>query len=775
MNMKRIVRAFSRLAAVGAFLMAARPVAAETFAVGDQDFLLDGKPYVIRCGEMHFSRIAPEYWRHRLQMAKAMGLNTVCAYLFWNVHEPEEGKFNFSGAADAARFCKLAQEEGLHVVLRPGPYSCAEWDFGGFPWWLLKTPDIKLRTRDPRFLDAAKAYLTAVGKQLAPMQVTNGGPIIMVQVENEYGFWGNDSEYLGTIKDDLVQAGFNVPFFQCDPVSQLWSGHRDDLLSVVNFGSNPEWAFNELRKVQKTGPLMAGEYYPGWFDAWGGGHATGSTQHVVDELKYMLDHRESFSIYMAHGGTSFGFSAGANSPPFKPQSTSYDYDAPISEAGWDTAKFNAIRELFSKYLQPGETLPPVPARNAVIAVPEFELNQVSSLLEDLPKPVVSEQPLSFEKLDQPYGCVLYRTNLPAGPACRLVITELHDYATVLVDGERVATLDRRRGQSGCTLPAREKAARLDILVDSFGRINFGPGMKDFKGITKQVSLMTEAGETVLSNWEQYKLPLETLSRNRHYKAGRTDDPAFYRGAFKVDQVGDTFLDTTDWGKGMVWINGHNLGRYWKIGPQQTLYVPGPWLKTGSNDVVVFENDGLTKPVLRGLAQPILNQVKAEPGRTHRATGQAIRLDGLTPVYEGTLENNADPQVVKFAAPAKGRYLTIEALSSHANDKFATLAELYAVSTDGKDISRLNWQVAYADSEEMAAENGSADNVFDMQPTTFWHSRWAGNNVPGLPHQIVIDLGAVKELSGLRMLQRPDTPTRIKEFRVFLTEELPPGV
>ena len=324
--------------------------AAASFTIGGNNFLLAGQPFLIRCGEMHFARIPPEYWQHRLHLARAMGLNTACAYVFWNSVEPEPGRFDFSGASDVARFCRLAQTEGLKVVLRPGPYSCAEWDLGGLPWWLLKIPDIKLRSQDPRFLEASRRYLQAIGRQLAPLQVTRGGPIIMVQVENEYGSYGNDKQYMGLLAGYLKEAGFEVPLFTCDGPKELKNDSREDLFCVVNFGSNPEKNFQTLRTIRAKGPLMCGEYYPGWFDSWGSKHHTGPTAKVVSELGWMLEHNASFSIYMVHGGTSFGFSAGANSPPFSPEATSYDYDAPITEAGWASPKYFALRELFLKHL-----------------------------------------------------------------------------------------------------------------------------------------------------------------------------------------------------------------------------------------------------------------------------------------------------------------------------------------------------------------------------------------------------------------------------------------
>jgi beta-galactosidase len=592
-------------------VMGARLVVAQsTFVIGTNDFLLDGKAFQIRCGEMHFARIPRESWSHRLQMAHAMGLNTVCAYLFWNTHEPLPGQFDFGGDVDVAEFCRLAQKEGLKVILRPGPYSCAEWDFGGFPWWLLKNPEIKVRTRDAEFLGACKRYVTEVGKHLAPLQVTRGGPIIMVQVENEYGSYGNDKEYIRTLRDYTKEAGFEVPLFTCDGPTQLRRDTLDDLFCVVNFDGGPESNFKALRAIRPTGPLMCGEYYPGWFDSWGKAHHFGDTKKVVNEIGWMLEHNASFSIYLVHGGTTFGFNAGANSPPFSPQSTSYDYDAPISEAGWDTPKFHALRELFSKHLAEGEKLPEVPARKPVIKIEPFSFAESAPLLANLPAARKEERPHSMEMYDQAHGCILYRTQIPAGGEAKLNIRQVHDYALVLVDGKKITTLDRRKNQNSVTLPARAAAGTLDILVDTFGRINYGKDIHDRKGITEKVELTIRDETKELTGWEIFNCPMDVAElKGLKFAQGTTEMPAFYLGTFKLTEVGDTFLDVSKWGKGAVWVNGHNLGRYWNIGPQQTLYCPGPWLKAGENEVIVFEFNGAKEHTMTGLVEPIVNEVR----------------------------------------------------------------------------------------------------------------------------------------------------------------------
>jgi beta-galactosidase len=474
-----------------------------TFAIGTNDFLLDGRRFQIRCGEIHAPRVPREYWRHRLQMARAMGLNAVCAYLFWNLHEPRPGRFDWTGQGDAAEFCRLAQQEGLWVILRPGPYACAEWEMGGLPWWLLKADDLQLRTRDPRYLDAAKRYLKEAGRRLSPLQITRGGPILMVQVENEYGFYGKDAEYMGQLRQAMVDAGFEVPLFACNPPYALKNGYRPDLFPVVNFGSDPAGAFRSLREILPQGPLMCGEFYPGWFDTWGAPHHLGKTGPYLGDLEYMLKEGASFSIYMAHGGTTFGFWSGADRP-FKPDTSSYDYDAPISEAGWPTDKFFKTRNLFARYLLPGEIIPEPPGRNPVIALSAVKVKQLAPLFANLGQPIADPQPHTFEHYDQPFGCIVYRTVIPAGPAATLAAKAIHDIGQVFLDGERIGFTDRRSGNYRVRVPERKRPARLDLLVEAMGRVNFGPEVHDRKGLLGPVTL----GGSELAGWQVFQLPLD---------------------------------------------------------------------------------------------------------------------------------------------------------------------------------------------------------------------------------------------------------------------------
>lgn len=750
---------------------------AHTFGWNDSDFLLDGKRFLIRSGEMHHERIPVPYWRHRLKMAKAMGLNTVCAYLFWNHIEPEPGKWSFKGQSDVAAYCKIAHEEGLKVILRPGPYSCAEWEFGGFPYWLLKHEGIQLRTRDPYYLSAVKRYLTAVGKQLAPLQWTRGGPIIMVQVENEYGSYGSDKEYIGILAKNLREAGFEVPLFTCDGPSQLKNDTRDDLFCAVNFGGNPEPHFKALREIRPRGPLICAEFYPGWFDSWGGRHHTGSTEGVVRDLKYMLDHNASFSIYMAHGGTSFGFTSGANCPPFSPQSSSYDYDAPINENGDPTPKFFALRELFSKYLLPGETLPPVPNKIPVGALKSAKLSEFASLAENLPKPVMGKAPKTFEDLNLAYGAVLYRTEIPMGRAATLRFDEVHDYAVVSLDGKRIGVIDRRRGKRILQLPARKSPAQLEILVEAMGRVNYGGFLHDRKGLIGKVMLIgatKEGYDFEPGTWEMFKLPYDSeFVRKLKFRTASGNGPGIYRGFLDVDQPRDTFLDVRNWNKGLLWVNGQNLGRFWSIGPQQTMYVPGCWLKKGRNEVLVLDyGEKVETRTVQGLAKPILDEPHPEVANLHRRAEQKLVLGGLQPIVGGAFAQGDKAQTFPFAL-TKARYVCLESLDSQAGDPFASCAEFFVFGADGKDLPRAAWKIAFADSEESEGEDGNSENMIDGDPRTIWHTQWVSGG-PGHPHTVVIDLGQVVEISGMRYLPRPmqsngHPPGRIRGFRFYASE------
>jgi beta-galactosidase len=759
---------------VGLWADVAQGQATHKFSIGEQDFLLDGQRVQIRCGEIHFARVPREYWGQRLKLCKAMGLNTVCAYLFWNYHEWEQGKYNWSGQADAAEFCRLAQQEGLWVILRPGPYACAEWDMGGLPWWLLKKDGIQLRSRDPDFLTATRTWLKEVGRVLGPMQITKGGPILMVQVENEYGFYGDDAKYMGEIRQALLDGGFDVPLFACNPPYALKKGFRDDLFNVVNFGNNPAAGFKALREIQPTGPLMCGEFYPGWFDTWGFPHHTGNTPQYLADLEYMLKNNASFSIYMAHGGTTFGLWSGADRP-FKPDTSSYDYDAPISEAGWIGEKFKLTRDVMAKYLLPGETIPEPPVANPVMAIARFELSESAAIFDNLPAPIEDHAVRNMEAYDQGRGCILYRDDRVDPAPCELSANEVRDFAWVFLDGELLGTMDRRSRWNRVQIPGRTRPGRLDILVEAMGHVNFGPEVYDRKGLPQGLFARgRDWGVANYGDWQIYRLPLdEPMLAGLKWKPGKATGPAFWRGEFEVAKPADTFLDVSTWGKGVLWVNGRCMGRYWNIGPTQTMYVPGPWLKQGRNEVIVLDLLGPQEPVLAGLEKPILDRVHPELDFTKTTPPTVLALEGVEPVHVGTFEPGPAAQEIRFAKPAQGCQFCIESLNDINGTHLAAVAELDLLDADGQPIPHTVWTIAYVDSEERIGEDGWALNAINGQTADFWRTEWSQAH-PGHPHRLVIDLGKTETISGFRYTPRPGNHTgggRIKDYKIYVGESL----
>lgn len=544
-------------------------------------------------------------------MARVMGLNTITTYCFWNVHEPSPGKFVFTGDKDVADFVKMAQQEGLWVILRPGPYVCAEWEFGGYPWWLLNIKGLRVRTRDPRFLAASKRWLDALGQQLAPLQITRGGPIILVQVENEYGSYGHDTVYESDIEKLIRKAGFNTPLFTADGDWLFANAALSGVLPGANGETDPEQLKTLVNRYHGgKGPYFIPEYYPGWLDHWGEPFQKVSGDSVVRDIDRLLSAGVSFNFYMFHGGTNFGFMNGANYTreiPIQPDITSYDYDAPLSESGLPNSKFFAIRRTLLQHLPPGTHLPDPPLPAPVIRIPEFRLQEQADIFHHLPVPVKAVLPMNMEALGQGYGYLLYRTRLPAHGAALLTIKGLRDYALLFLDGKKVGVLNRMYRQDSILLPA-DKESRLDIFVENLGRINYGAELPDnHKGITGDVWL----NDTRVKDWQMYRFPFSDPA-NFQFRVGTPpapDHPVVRRGSFLLSRTGDSFLDMRGWGKGAAWINGHALGRYWDIGPQQTLYVPGCWLKKGVNDLILFEELKPEMDSIRSLDHPILDQLE----------------------------------------------------------------------------------------------------------------------------------------------------------------------
>ncbi|KAF1005152.1 MAG: Beta-galactosidase [Luteibacter sp.] len=605
-------RVVSVLAGV-AMALAMPSWAGSPLAIDGDHFVRDGKPWLVRSGEMHYPRIPHEAWRDRLRKAKAMGLNTITTYAFWNVNEPEPGKFDFSGDGDIASFVRIAKEEGLDVILRPGPYVYAEWNFGGFPAWLLRTPGLRVRSYDPRFLAATDAWFKRLHKELEPLLSSHGGNIVMVQVENEYGSYGEDRDYLEAIHKQIVDAGFDVPLFMSNGPGpgRMEPGTLPGLLPVINFdgdAADAKEAFDESAPYLKGYPKMTGEYWSGWYDRWGEPHQTRTTAVATSAVGWFIDNKVSFNLYMVDGGTNFGWMAGANEEDhvYKPVTTSYDYDAPIDEAGRLTPKYMALRKLIGAHLSPGETLPKLPASSPTMAIPTFNLDASVSLLDALPalsKPQASVRVRPMEAFDQNYGLILYCKRLDADVKGDLNVGAVRDFATVLVDGQPRGTLDRRLGQRTLATPLKQ-GDTLDLLVENMGRVNFGSAVPDeYKGLRHEVSI----GKDVLSQWQVYPLPLNDLSTLPFHPGLDAKGPRFLRGGFALDKVaGGSFIDMRGWSQGHVWINGHHLGRYWNIGPQQTLFVPAEWLRKGRHDVVVLEMGEKSAGKLAGLRDPVFS-------------------------------------------------------------------------------------------------------------------------------------------------------------------------
>lgn len=590
------------LAVHGAAGPAAAPRTVHGFALSGDDFLLDGKPFQMISCELHPARIPVEYWRHRIRMAHAMGCNTIAMYVFWNYHERSEGHFDFStGNRHIAEFVRLAQDEGLWVLLRPGPYVCAEWDFGGIPAYLLRDPELKIRSLNAHYMAAVERYIAALAREIRPLLIANGGPILMVQLENEYGSYGNDRGYMARLRELWATNDIQGPFYTADGPTpyMLEAGTVPGAAVGLDSGTDDkQWAL--ARSINPGVPIFSSETYPGWLTHWGEPWASPSIRDLVTEVTFLLTHRKSFNFYVAHGGTNFGFTAGANSggKGYQADVTSYDYDAPIDEQGRATPKYQALRDLIAAHAPAGQTLPPVPDPMPVTAIPEFPMARYASIWDELPAPIPAIQPQPFEMYGQNQGLMLYRTKLIGRKSGHLVITDLHDFATVFVDGTLVGTIDRRLGENSIELPPPTSATpTLDVLVEAMGHINFAAAMIDRKGITDRVTL---AGMTLM-NWQVYPLPLETAP-DRPMELSSHRPGMFFRGGFTLVRPTDTYIDLTGYRKGVVWVNGHNLGRYWETGPQMRLYCPAPWLRPGDNEVLVFDMLQTEPRPLRGVTE-----------------------------------------------------------------------------------------------------------------------------------------------------------------------------
>ena len=739
----------------------------ERIRIDEGAFVVNGKDVQLICGEMHYPRIPHEYWRDRLQRARAMGLNTISVYVFWNFHERQPGEFDFSGQADVAEFVRLAQEEGLYVILRPGPYVCAEWDFGGYPSWLLKEKNMVYRSKDARFLQYCERYIKALGEQLAPLTINNGGNILMVQVENEYGSYDADKEYLAALRDMIKEAGFNVPLFTCDGGGQVEAGHIDGALPTLN-GVFSEDIFKIVDKYHPGGPYFVAEFYPAWFDVWGQHHSTVDYKRPAEQLDWMLGHGVSVSMYMFHGGTNFWYTNGANTAGgYRPQPTSYDYDAPLGEWGNCYPKYHAFREVIQKYLPEGTVLPDVPADNPTTSFAAIELKESAPLKSAFHQTTQSENVLSMEDLGVDFGYIHYQTTINKAGKQKLIIQDLRDYAVILVNGKQVASLDRRYNQNNVLLDIPQAPAVLEILVENTGRVNYGPDIQfNRKGITNQVLW----GDEKLTGWSITPLPLykEKVSELNFGELVR-GVPAFHKGVFNLQKKGDCFVDMSQWGKGAVWVNGKSLGRFWSIGPQQTLYVPAPWLKEGKNEIVVFEMEDTGNRTLQGLGQPILDSLGVDKNYQQ---GQRRIVQG-TPILEkgdialkATVQESNDWQLFEFPVATTLRHFCIETLSSYTDDNQACISEVELLDDQGQAIDKTKWEVVYVSSELSDKNLGVGENLYDGDVSSFWHTDPTVGS--SHPHQIIIDMKEIYKVSALRVKVREGSflSGKVKDIQLY---------
>lgn len=564
------------------------------------NFYLDGKSFQVISGAIHYFRIMPQYWRDRLEKLKAMGCNTVETYIPWNMHEPKRGQFCFEGLLDIEQFIHEATSLGLYIILRPSPYICAEWEFGGLPAWLLENDRIRLRVNDAAFLQAVEEYYRVLLPKITPYQIDRGGNVILMQIENEYGYYANDKSYMEAMRDMMRSYGVTVPLVTSDgPFPEnLGGGTIEGALPTGNFGSRTEERFEILKKYTDGGPLMCTEFWVGWFDHWGnGGHMRGNLEQSVKDLDKMLE-LGHVNIYMFEGGTNFGFMNGSNYyDELTPDVTSYDYDAVLTEDGQITEKYLRYKEVISKYTRiPEVTFSTKIERKAYGELTVQDKVSLFSIIDEISTPVESVQPQSMERLGQSYGYILYHSSLDTEENMEKIrLWEANDRANIFVDRKPVLTLYDLEllKEQECKVEF-EKGAALDILVENMGRVNFGPRMEhQRKGIDQCVQINGH----MHNHWKQYTLPLDNVDQIDFSKDYVKNTPAFYRFSLQIEEPGDTFLDFEGWGKGCVFVNGFNIGRFWEIGPQKRLYIPAPLLKSGSNEIILFETEGKTRDTI----------------------------------------------------------------------------------------------------------------------------------------------------------------------------------
>lgn len=564
------------------------------FEIKDK-FYLNGEPFKIISGAFHYFRTVPEYWQDRLEKLVNMGCNTVETYIPWNFHEPNKGQFIWDGMHDICRFIETAQKLGLYVIIRPSPYICSEWEFGGLPAWLLRDRNMRLRCSYEPYLSAVKDYYNELIPKLVPYQIDRGGNIILVQIENEYGYYGNDKAYLEFLRDTMRELGITVPFVTSDgPWSEpiFKSGMVDGALPTGNFGSSAEWQFGEMKRfIGEEKPLMCMEFWNGWFDAWGEEHHTTSPEKAAAELDELLK-RGSVNFYMFEGGTNFGFMSGRNGGSRTADVTSYDYDAPLTEDGQITEKYRLCRDVISKYTDIKEIpLTTDIRRKAYGKIRCTGKTSLFSVLNKISEPVRSNYPLTMEDIGQNYGYILYRTKIVGGETVNEIRLEnAADRIQCYHNGEYVYTAFAENIHEKFEPKEKRKGGIIDLLCENIGRENFGTGLENQrKGISGGVKI----NDHRQFGFDIFPLPLNEeqvgkISFDEEYSEGV---PAFYRFEFEADELCDTFLEPEGFGKGCAFVNGFDLGRFWDIGPQKRLYLPAPLLKKRTNTIIIFETEG----------------------------------------------------------------------------------------------------------------------------------------------------------------------------------------
>lgn len=562
---------------------------------------IGGEETIILSGAMHYFRVLPEQWEDRLKKIKQAGFNCVETYIAWNIHEPEEGKYVFSGIADIEKFIELAKEIGLYVIIRPSPYICAEWEFGGLPYWILKY-DLNLRCMDKKFINFIDRYYDVLIPKLIPYLSTNGGPVIAMQVENEYGSYGNDLEYINYLEDSLKSRGVDVLLLTSDGPTTLMlnGGTNNSLWKTVNFGSETQEALKKLDEYQKDKAKMVMEFWIGWFDHWGENHHTRDWESMLEEFKYMLENKISVNFYMFHGGTNFGFYNGANHDweKYMPTVTSYDYDSLLTEDGEMTEKYYKVKEMVEDFIKNSKIkIKYLNNNNYEISnsekkiYEEVKFQKGVTLLDNLElfgKKIHDKNCKTMEELGQDYGFILYETDVKGeNLQGNLTIKEVRDRGMVYINEEYQGIVDRNLKQK-LQVTFKNRENNLKIFIENQGRVNYGPYLKDGKGITEGVLIDNQ----FQYNWNMWSIPLKDIEKIpmkdiRELKI-KENNPTLLSGEFLVDKLCDTFIDTTGWGKGVIFINGFNIGRYWNIGPQLTLYIPKEILKEGKNNIIIFE-------------------------------------------------------------------------------------------------------------------------------------------------------------------------------------------